>query len=160
MYQGTLITDVPCEIICVKLLDRRAEMWLRCTTLRDLLESMRTLASNGFIVLIGCLDGRVYKTLPARIWEFESSTRYDTSLEPDSWILVEPCSGNMVDAIRKLFGYSQAMKTRKNRRTIQIMLSRPTTIGYLFDNGIRLLQPHQAPPSYVVKKKSKLSSSS
>lgn len=139
---GGLPLEVPCcEIVCRRGVGSGLELWVRCGELADALNLLRELASRGVVHGIIGLDGRIYRTLPSRLEDFESLARFSQVFMPGSRLLVASCTGNVVEAAVKLVEYSETTKITRNKKAVLIKLAKPLTIEHLFDNGLRILKP-------------------
>lgn len=146
LVKGLVSQDLYCDVVCSIRRGDISEVWLRCSDVSLLLSCFGKLASIGVVLACGGVDGRVYRPFPTRIGDLTSWGSYSFVFSPGSSILIWHCSGCQVRAAEMVLPYSREVYLSKKSRVVRVVLSKPLSVEYFFDNGIRILKPITTPP--------------
>lgn len=141
------IDNLPMSSECVEIVRVRRgvllEIWLRCGCVEDLLRSLESLLSYGYIAFVAGLDGVVFEGVPSSMNDLVSLASKTPLIE--SGVSVEAEILRNVD-LRVLIDYMARVEIDFRSRVLRGVVSRSVSAGLFFDMGLRLLRPWRAPP--------------
>jgi len=136
--------SLPCSVIRVS---RRGsgviEVWVKCSSIGELVESLLLLEARGYIVAIAGVDGSLVEGVPRALEDLESLGLRDLVLGADDPIEVE--FGD-TGSLRVLLDTVKAISINYEERVARVVLAKPLHLTKLFDAGLRLLKPRRLPP--------------
>lgn len=135
-----------CDVICVTSRADYAELWLKCDNIDGLLSTLRVLATSAVVLATGGVDGSVYRPLPGSLEVLVDSASRALMLNPGVAVVVLPCDGNLIRAVKALTPYSARISVKRGSSMVKALISKPLSVEHLFDAGVRILKPVATPP--------------
>lgn len=145
LISGSVPSVEPCDVTCDTRNGNFTELWLRCSRVEDLIQTLISIASTSVILATGGIDGSVFRPLPRDLEELIRSCSRGRSLEAGSTIIIQPCNMDLDRTLAYLMPYSEKIMVKRGSSKIKVVLSKPINTEQLFDLGIRLLKPVTAP---------------
>ena len=136
--------DLECDLVNISVGERGfTEIWLRCSEINSLINSIEKIIEKGLILFIAGLDGRITRSIPSNINKLIDLATSKYVIENNTEIEIEYTDPEKLATILKQAQYAK-IDLKNKKATIKIRENLDTTT--LFDNKIRLLKPHKIPP--------------
>jgi len=121
--------------------DKLLELWLKCRSIDDLVESLKKIIGRGVIIGVGGLDGSFIRMIPGDINLLNEIGSRDKYVEGE--IEVE---FSELKALHEIIRSSSRVNIDLVNKRVKMILREKISISKLFDNKIRLLKPEKIPP--------------
>lgn len=144
-----------CRIICQLSYRELTEVWIKCNNVTSLLSFINSLISSSVLLATGSVNGKVYKVFPERLDDLVTSSLFNYVFEPGSSILLRHCEDDQSKLADAVLPYCSKIRLKRSYGIVRAVLSKPLSITYLFDNGIRVLKPITIPPILLRSGKNK-----